>query len=132
MSVEPLEIASSGDRAESPEPAAADATAKGGWWMVLGAATLSQIDPMLLEFAELSAMVAGSSSQAAARASLSQLRERTQALAGRVPPLAARALVRVTRSAEQASGQVVDKKAKLRTLQHRWQDLLICLKVGHR
>ncbi|HSI54300.1 MAG: hypothetical protein ACAH21_00725 [Ramlibacter sp.] len=108
-------------------PNAADAAS---WWAILGAAALSQIDPSLVEVAELSVMVAGSTSRAAAQESMLQLRSKAAALRGGLAPLSARALARVVRSAEHASGQVIEKKVRMRVLRERWQDLMVCLHLA--
>ncbi len=74
--------------------------------------------------------MAGASSQAAARESLVQLRTKASSLRDGLAPMTARALSRVVRSAEHASGRVIEKKARMQELQRRWHDLMVCLRLG--
>lgn len=97
------------------------------WFLTLGTGALAHLDPSLVEVAELAVTVAGASTQAAARDHLIALRAKARELGRRMHPMAARALSRVVRRAERASGGVLDKRARLREFQATWQELLACL-----
>ncbi|MGE0333366.1 MAG: hypothetical protein AB7P37_22005 [Ramlibacter sp.] len=102
------------------------------WLLAVGSVALWQIDPALVELGELAGSVALSSSQGMARESAAQLRDRAAALQKRLAPMGARALDRVVRRAERASGGVLDKRARLKELQDSWNDLLTCLRLTRR
>jgi hypothetical protein len=98
-----------------------------GWIMALGTGALYHLDPALVELAELAVTVAGASTQAAAREHLVALRTKARDMRRQMHPMAARALSRVVRRAERASGGVVDKRARLKEFQATWHELLACL-----
>lgn len=102
------------------------------WLLAAGSAALWQIDPALVELAELAGSVALSSTQGMARESAAQLRERAASLQRRLAPMGARAVDRVVRRAERASGSVLDKRARLKELKDSWNDLLTCLPLSKR
>ncbi len=102
------------------------------WLFAVGSAALRQIDPALIELGELACSVAFSSTQGLARESATQLRGSAAALQKRLAPMGARAVDRVVRRAERASGSVLDKKARLKELQDSWNDLLTCLPLTKR
>ena len=102
------------------------------WLLAAGSAALWQIDPALVELGELAGSVAAAGTQGMARESAMQLRERASALQKRLAPMGARAVDRVVRRAERASGSVLDKRARLKELQDSWNDLLTCLQLTKR
>ena len=102
------------------------------WLFAAGSAALWQIDPALVELGELACSVALSSTQGMARESAAQLRGSAAALQKRMAPMGARAVDRVVRRAERASGSVLDKRARLKELQDSWNDLLTCLPLTKR
>jgi hypothetical protein len=102
------------------------------WLLAAGSAALWQIDPALVELGELACSVAAAGTQGMARDSAMQLRERATALQKRLAPMGARAVDRVVRRAERASGSVLDKRARLKELQDSWNDLLTCLQLTKR
>lgn len=104
-----------------------DGNASLDWLKALGAGALAQLDPSLMELGELAATVATATTQAAVHAQLQALRTKVRAMRRELPPLAARALSRLARRAERASGSVLDKRARLSELQATWQELLACL-----
>ncbi|MFO1245809.1 MAG: hypothetical protein U1E71_11610 [Ramlibacter sp.] len=126
----------------APEPAstgaspvtAAPASRQGtqAWLLAVGSAALWQIDPALVELGELACSVACASTQGVARESVAQLRDRASLLRQRLAPMGARAVDRVVRRAERASGSVLDKRARLNELQSSWDDLLTCLRLTRR
>ena len=91
-----------------------------------------QVDPALLELGELAGSVALASTQGMARATAAQMREHARNLQKRLAPLGARAVDRVVRRAERASGSVLDKRARLKELQDSWNDLLTCVRATRR
>lgn len=126
-SARPLVAMQPGHHAGLPPPSVGD-----GWLLALGSAALWQLDPALAELGAFACAVACASSQELARESVLQMRAHAASLRRRVSPLSARAMARVVRNAERASGQVLDKKAKLRDLQSSWDDLLHCLHLTRR
>lgn len=102
------------------------------WLLAAGSAALWQIDPALVELGELACSVAAAGTQGMARESALQLRERAYALQKRLAPMGARAVDRVVRRAERASGSVLDKRARLKELQDSWNDLLTCVQMTKR
>ena len=118
-------------QAEAPPTDNAQSKAS-AWLFAVGTAALWQIDPALVELGELACSVAFSSTQGVARESAAQLRGSAQALQKRLAPMGARAVDRVVRRAERASGSVLDKKARLKELQDSWNDLLTCLPLTKR
>jgi len=103
-----------------------------GWLVALGTAAMGQLDPGLIELGELAGTVACATTQDIARESVRQLRAQATALRGRMAPLGARAVDRVVRRAERASGSVLDKRARMHELQQSWNDLLTCLRTLRR
>lgn len=118
-------------QAYEPGPDSPSASAK-AWLLAVGSAALWQIDPALMELGELACSVAFSSTQGVARASATQLRDSAAALQKRLTPMGAGAVGRVVRRAERASGNVLDKRARLKELQDSWNDLLTCLPLTKR
>lgn len=102
------------------------------WLLAAGSAALWQIDPALVELGELACSVAAAGTQGMARDSAMQLRDRATALQKRLAPMGARAVDRVVRRAERASGSVLDKRARLKELQDSWNDLLTCVQFTKR
>jgi hypothetical protein len=100
--------------------------------MAMGATTLWQADPALMELGTMACAVAFANSQELARESAARLHAHAASLRRRISPMSARALSRVVRKAERASGQVLDKKGKLRELQASWDDLMHCLRITRR
>jgi hypothetical protein len=116
-----------------PSAAAAVHASKGNTWLfALGTAALLQIDPALIQVADLAAAVAAAGTQSAARSQVAQLRAHARGLNAKLSPMAARALSRVVRRAERASGNVLDKRARLKELQASWDELLACLQGSRR
>ena len=99
----------------------------GSWVVALGVGALCRIDPALAEVAELAVTVAGATTQAAARDHVLALRAKARNMGRQMHPMAARALSRVVRRAERASGGVLDKRARLHEFQTTWHELLACL-----
>ncbi len=122
-------------QAEQPAdnaPTPAEGSKARAWLMAAGSALALQVDPALLELGELAGSVALASTQGMARATAAQMREHARNLQKRLAPLGARAVDRVVRRAERASGSVLDKRARLKELQDSWNDLLTCVRATRR
>ncbi len=102
------------------------------WLMAAGSAALWQLDPALVELGELACSVAAAGTQGMARETVLQLRAHAAGLQKRLAPMGARAVDRVVRRAERASGSVLDKRARLKEFKDSWNDLLTCLQHSRR
>ncbi len=122
-------------QAEQPAddaPTPTEGSTARAWLVAAGSALALQVDPALLELGELAGSVALASTQGMARATAAQMREHARNLQKRLAPLGARAVDRVVRRAERASGSVLDKRARLKELQDSWNDLLTCVRATRR
>lgn len=116
---------------EGIEPTPDDNRAR-AWLLAAGAAVAWQLDPALTQLGELAGTVALAATQGHARDTAAQLRDHARSVQKGLAPLGARAVDRVVRRAERASGSVLDKRARLKELQDSWNDLLTCLRVSKR
>ncbi|RYX97793.1 MAG: hypothetical protein EOO28_02880 [Comamonadaceae bacterium] len=112
------------------EGRASRARTKRVWALALGTAAVWQIDPALVEMADMVGLIACAGNKSLVGDSIAGLRARAQELRTRIEPLPAGALAKVVRRTEAACGAVMDKGARLKELQTSWDHFVACLRAN--
>jgi hypothetical protein len=99
------------------------------WVLALGTAAVWQLDPALIEMAELIGLTTCAGNKSLAKDAIAQMRARASNLRTQIAPLPSSALSKVIRRAEAACGAVLDKGLRVNEVQTSWNHFLVCLNL---